>query len=238
MATPAPPASQTIDIGRALTYAKDDPDVVKKLLIGSLVVISTMLLIPLPLLVGYYQRTIKRTVDGEEYPLPEWDDWGGLYVDGLKMLAVAFAHVLILIVPVFVCMCGAGALMGIGNREGGSNPLGVVGALGMVAVYAFMFVAMLAFAIYFPAAQARVAITGNLGEAFQTKANIAFIRRNLMNYALTLGVMLIGNTIAQFAIILLCVGILPATVWSYTAFSFALGETVRRDPQFAATGTI
>jgi len=238
VATPTQPASQNIDIGRALTYAKDDPAVVQKLLIGSLVVIAAMFLIPLPLLVGYYQRTIKRTADGETYPLPEWDDWGGLYVEGLKMLGAAFAHVLILILPVFMCMCGLGALIGAGNQEGGSNPLAVVGALGMVVVYAFMFAAGLAFAVYFPAAQARVAVSGNFGDAFQPKANIAFIRRNPTNYALSILVMFIGNFIAQFAIILLCVGVLPATVWSYTAFSFALGETIRRDPQFAATGTI
>ena len=240
MATAAPPASRNIDIARALTFIKDDPDWIKKLLIGSLMMIAAMFFIGTPFLIGYFQRTIRRTVDGEACPLPDWDDWGGIFVDGLKVFAVILAHVAVLVIPMMCCMGGVIGLMG-GAQQAGEDvgaAVGALGALAMVVVYLLIFAVAIALSLYLPAIQVRLALTGNLGDAFQTRANLAFIRRNLMNYALSLGVMLISNTIAQFGIILFCVGILPATVWAYTEFSYALGETVRRDPLFQSTGTV
>jgi uncharacterized protein DUF4013 len=240
VATSTPPASRNIDIGRALMYVKDDPDWIRKLLIGALMVVASMFLIGVPFLLGYYQRTIKRTVDGEAYPLPDWDDWGGFFADGIKWFAVAFAHALILVAPMMCCMSESIVLMGAGghHERHGGGPFAALGVVGMLAMYAFALIGGLLLAVYLPAAQIRLALTGNIGDAFQARANVAFIRRNVANYALSIVVMFIGNFVAQFAIILLCVGILPATVWAYTAFSYALGETVRRDPQFQATGTI
>ena len=235
MASEAQPASTgNLDFARALTYIKDDPQWLTKLLIGSLMVLASMILIGVPFLLGYYQRTIKRTFDGEAYPLPDWDDWGGFFMDGLKVLALMFAHVMAFMLPVMGCFCGLGALMSAGQHagDGAGGALAAVGVLGMVVVYGVIFIVALALSIYLPAAQTRLAITDNLAAAFSPGANVAFIRRNPMNYLLSLVVMLVSNFIAQFGVLLLCVGILPASVWAYTAFTYALGETARRDPAF------
>jgi hypothetical protein len=225
------PDRKTIDIGRALSFVLEDPDWIKKLLIGSLVSLAVFLLIGIPLLVGYYQRVIQRTARGERYPLPDWDDWGGLFVDGLKAWALVMAHVAILMVPVGAAGCVVGLLGGSLEHlsSGVQQGAGVLMVLAMLAFYAVMFLGGIALFLYAPAAQTRLALTGSLAEAFNTKANLAFIRRNLANYGLSLVVMLLTNTLSQFGILLCCVGILPASVWAYACFCWALGETARRD---------
>lgn len=66
-----------------------DPQWKRKLLIGSLISLSiyTIILAPLHLLLmGYYYRIMKRIiVEGGEPYLPEWDDWGKLFMDGLRL---------------------------------------------------------------------------------------------------------------------------------------------------------
>ena len=240
MATSASPAPRNIDFVRSMVFLKDDADWVRKLLIGSLVMLAAFFLVGVPFLIGYCQRTVKRTAEGAAVPLPDWDDWGGLFREGLKIYGVMLVHVLVLLVPMMCCMGGLFGVMGAAQNAGENvgGALGALGALGAVVVYGVLFLLAVAMSVYLPSAQARVALGGTFKDAFQTKANLAFIRRNGMNYALTLAVMLVTNLLSQFGIFLLCIGVLPATLWSLLAYSWALGETIRHDSQFASTGTI
>ena len=55
--------------------------------------------------------------------------------------------------------------------------------------------------------------------------------------ALTVVAFLVANFIAQFGIILLCIGIIPATFWSQCVAAYALGEVAYRDPGSATAGS-
>jgi predicted flap endonuclease-1-like 5' DNA nuclease len=60
-------------------------------LLGSIIPIA-----PTVLLMGYLYELMRRIIiDGEEAALPEWDDWGGYFMNGLKL----FGAVLIVVVP-------------------------------------------------------------------------------------------------------------------------------------------
>ncbi|PKO21777.1 MAG: hypothetical protein CVU38_12955, partial [Chloroflexi bacterium HGW-Chloroflexi-1] len=76
-----------MDIGKSFTYMFEDPDWLRKLGIGTLVgligiVFSPILIgfIPLLMLMGYTLDVVRNTMDGRQYPLPEWEDWGGFLV--------------------------------------------------------------------------------------------------------------------------------------------------------------
>jgi hypothetical protein len=43
-------------------------------------------------------------------------------------------------------------------------------------------------------------------------------------------VFLLASFLAQFGVILCCVGVFPASFWAYLALGHALGQTVRANP--------
>ncbi|HLA76856.1 MAG TPA: DUF4013 domain-containing protein [Vicinamibacteria bacterium] len=233
MASPTQPAaaSGTFDFGRAFTFIKEDPDAVKKVLIGSAFGLLGILVVGAIFLLGYQMRLIQRVARGESRPLPEWDDFGGLFVDGLKLIVVnivyALGLLLILGCPFGVLLLGFSAAAGGKGSHGGLEALGV---LGVMAFYGAILLASLLLFVYLPSALVRLAITNDFAAGFQVKENIGFIRRNPLNYLLSLVLQLVGNFIAQFGILLCCVGVFPAGFWAMCMAGWALGETARRDP--------
>jgi hypothetical protein len=111
-----------------------------------------------------------------------------------------------------------------------SQAVGAIGGLAMVALYGLFMLASLAMAVYLPAAIARAALRGTVADGFDWRAAVGFIKANLGNYALSLVVYLAASIVAQFGIVLCCVGLFPAVFWSYLVFAHALGQTIRLNP--------
>jgi hypothetical protein len=170
---------------------------------------------------------------GAQRPLPEWDDLGGIFEDGLRLALVYFAHVLLLIVVFAVCAAVllAPMFMAANTPGGTSDALGFAAGLGIIVLYALVAVVSLALAIYMPAALARASLSGRAGSAFEWRENLAFIRDNLASYALALVSYLVASFLSQFGLLLCCIGVFPAAFWSHLVLAAALGETVRVSPR-------
>ena len=231
---PPPPSRPTLDFPRGLRFTFEDPDWIKKVLIGSGMALLAVFIIGSIWLMGYFVRVVQRAARGEERPLPEWDDWGGMLGDGLKVFGIYLCYLVGALLPfiaifvVLVVVVGAA-----GTARGGrevSDALGGVMGLGFVGLYGVLWLVMIALMIYLPAAMTRFAMTGRFGAGFEVMENLAFIRRNLVNYALTLVLYLVVSFLAQFGIVLCCVGVLPLSFWAMCVLAWALGETVRLDP--------
>ena len=67
----------------------------------------------------------------------------------------------------------------------------------------------------------------SVGAGLEWRENLAFIKQNLANYALSLVGYLVAGFLAQFGVLLCCVGVFPAAFWSYLVLAVALGQTVR-----------
>ena len=100
-------------------------------------------------------------------------------------------------------------------------------ALGIVALYGVVMLVSLALGLYLPAALARSALRGSVADGFAWRENFAFITANLANYALSLVSYLVAGFLAQFGVLLCCVGVFPVAFWSYLVLASALGQTVR-----------
>ena len=66
-----------------------------------------------------------------------------------------------------------------------------------------------------------------MGAGLEWRENVAFIKANLANYALALVSYLVAAFVAQFGVLLCCVGVFPAAFWSYLVLAMALGQTSR-----------
>lgn len=227
-----------VDFGRSLGFVLEDPQWIKKMLLGGLMCLLSILFVGTIFVGGYFLRTIRRTARGEARPLPDWDDWGGLFVDGLMAFGVYLVHVFALLLPLIVgggCLFGLAAA-GMGNDKDG-NALGAVAGIGIVALYAVGLLLALLLAVYLPAVLTRVAILNRFGVVFEVRENFELIRRNLGEYLLALVIFLVASFISQFGVILLCVGVFPATFWSYCVLAYPLGRIAGRDAVLGAASS-
>lgn len=233
--SPSPAAGGSIDFGRSFGFVFQDPDWIKKTLIGGAFTLLASLIIGMFFVAGYWVRLIKRVAAGEARPLPEWDDLGGIFGDGLRIVGLYFIYYVgvILVLGSLGCVAALfiGGLSPLARRsEGAGELIGVLGGLGVAGLYGLFLLAALVLAIYLPAAFARVIMRDSFAEGFAFARNFAFIRDNLGNYALSLVLFLLASFLAQFGVLLCCVGIFPASFWAYCVLGHALGETVRLNP--------
>jgi hypothetical protein len=235
MSTAAPAPSGTMDFGRAFTSVTEDPDWIKKVLIGGAFVLLSSVLVGIPFVLGYFARTLRNVVAGAARPLPEWDDLGGIFSEGLRLAAVYLVYVIgvFLVFGALGCLIASPAMLLSGARSAEFDPsraIGAISGLAMAALYGVFMLASLALAVYLPAALARTALRGTVADGFDWRANVEFIRANLGNYLLSLVVYLAASLVAQLGIVLCCVGIFPAMFWAYLVFANALGQTARLSP--------
>ena len=230
MSTAAPAPQGSVDFGRSFTFVNEDPDWIKKILIGGVFALACAVLVGIPFVLGYFSRTLRNVVSGEPRPMPEWDDLGGIFNEGLRLTAVYLLYTLgafailaalgcVVIAPVVV-------LSGGGHRQL-SDAFGVLGGLGIVALYGLLALFSLALYAYMPAALARAALRGTVADGFAWREILGFITANLANYLITLVIYLLASFVAQFGFLLCCVGVFPAAFWCYMVLAVALGQTVR-----------
>ncbi len=95
-----------MDIGEIVSDSIKYPlsDLKKVLILGFMFLIS-FLIVPIFLVMGYGFRALKASIAGAE-ELPEYDEWGEMFVDGLKVFVVQFVYFLI---PALIIIIGSWA---------------------------------------------------------------------------------------------------------------------------------
>ncbi len=228
MSSPAYGSQRPFEFGRAFTFAFEDPDWIKKIAIGGVFTLLSALLIGVFFVMGYQVRLIRNVANAAPRPLPEWDDLGGIFSDGLAPFGASFVYGLgaaLLVSPFFCMMAFAGPMLG-GEDGGAAGAMMVIGAL---VFYASIFVISLGLWAWLPAVLLRVALMGRFGAAFEFGEIAGFIRRHLVNYLLSLAAVLVASFLAQFGILLCCVGFFATTFLSYCILAFNVGELARLD---------
>ncbi|MDD1698049.1 MAG: DUF4013 domain-containing protein [Methanoregula sp.] len=174
-------------VGESFEYAKEA--VVGKWNKWLMLIIATILL-AIPLM-GYAMKVLR----GEK-PAPEVDDWGTLFIDGIKYLIVSLIYALpIIIVWVLVLGASAAAIMS-GNYSAMMAAFGAM-ALGFVV----MFVLGVIIAVFEVIGIVRFARTGSIGEAFNISAILATINKiGWVPYIIALIVLMIVGIIVGIII--------------------------------------
>lgn len=208
-------------------------------MLGGLFGLLSVFLVGAFFVAGYMVRVVRRSAKGEPFPLPDWDELGGMFSDGLRAFGVYITHFLGLLV-VLGTPCGvffgAVALMSRDSREL-PEPVAALAGLALVAAYGLFLLLSLALAVYLPAALARFVMQDRFAAAFDFRENLAFIRRNPANYFLALLTYLLASFLSQFGLILCCVGIFPAGFWASCVLAYSMGEVVFRDAAGLPVGT-
>ncbi|SCM58357.1 Conserved protein {ECO:0000313/EMBL:AAB85681,1} [Methanothermobacter wolfeii] len=118
-----------MDIGEivndAIRYPSSDW---KKVIILGLLFLISFLIIPIFLATGYGFRALKASIAGFD-ELPEFDEWGEMFVDGLKVFVVQIVY---MIVPMIIIIAGVFGSLSMVSPDTGmiTNPTAFTGLLG------------------------------------------------------------------------------------------------------------
>jgi hypothetical protein len=208
-----------MDIGRTITFVFDDEEWLKKVLIG-----GCLMLLPIVgqlMAMGYGLEIARRVVKGHPQPLPEWEEWGQIAMDGLMSMVISFVWGLPL---ALVSTCLAIPFVFISNGDDG-------GAIFWILISCFsLLIILLALlvALVSPAAVVHYAVTGEFGKAFQFREIIAMVRQNLGAYLMVmLVVVVVVPIISSLGSILLGCGALFTTFFGFLVMHHAYGQAYR-----------
>jgi hypothetical protein len=126
-----------------------------------------------PLIMGYMMRIYRGAT-----PSPEPDDWGTMFIDGIKLLIVGIIYALPVIILEIAIIGSAGLALFSGVANPPVNPGAVIGLLGAVIVgVLILLVVAIIVGLISTIAYIRFARTGSFGEAFNFGAILTHIGR-------------------------------------------------------------
>jgi hypothetical protein len=171
-------------IGDSFEYAKDAVAGRNKKWL--MLVIATILLgIPL---FGYLMKVLRG-----ENPSPEVEDWGTLFVDGIKYLVVALIYAIpLIIIGVLIVRAGIQGIISGTSAD-------MMATFGMIAAgLVIMFIIAIFIAVFEITGVVRLARTGSMGEAFNFNAILVTIKKlGLGQYLIAIGILIIIGLIME-----------------------------------------
>jgi hypothetical protein len=220
-----------MDIGLSFSFPFEDEKWVQKLLIGAVIVLVGIITLGILLLpvVGWGLEIVRRMIRDERPILPEWQDFGQLFVDGLKIFALAFVWSLpiILISACFGLVAGFAGAAGSGGGYG-SNVQNVTSSLVSLVITCISLPYGLAVSILLPAAMGILADTGDFGRTLNPSHAFRLVRDNIGTYLLAWLVGAVAMFVLQIVGTIAClIGYLPAFAYGTAVVSHLYGQAYR-----------
>ena len=204
-----------MDIGSSFSYMFQDKDWIKKILIGGVVGIIPILNFAA---IGYVIQIIRNVREGQTLPLPEWDEFGKYFMDGLWI----FLIFLVWSIPIILvaCLQGVGTAVIAEANEQAANAYGIVSACFTCLIVLWSLV----IAAVGPAIMVRFAEVGEFMVGFQFSEIFSIIRANVGNYIIVILLMWLAGLIASLGVILCVVGVIFTQFWSYLVAGNLMGQ--------------
>ncbi|MBK8987941.1 MAG: DUF4013 domain-containing protein [Chloroflexi bacterium] len=199
-----------MDIAKAFTYVLEDERWINKLLIALIVTLFSFLVIPVFFLIGYSVAITRNVRAGVEKPLPEWDDWGKFFMDGLYIFLAQFVYTLPFWLLACIAAFATGGLGALADSGGSSDAVAallgttglIIGCLGFLFAIALFFIS--------PAIIVQYVITDEFAACFRFGEVIGIARQSISDilivFLATFGASLAIGAISSVLAIIPCVG--------------------------------
>ncbi len=230
--------SKNLDLGRIISFPFKGEKAFEKIIIGTLVLLASGVIpiLPVVFVEGYLYRMMKRVISGDgEFEMPEWDDWGGLLKDGIKLTLtrwiynLPFAILLFIAISIFLVPYILTFVIATTTEETTSIWIGVLVVLillALVMVFVTTFVSMLT-KFFLPLPMGNVVSTDSLGAAFKFRAWWKIFKKNwdgfLLIFVISVGLAFVGSLISQILLAtFVLVILLPAVTFLMMVYVYAL----------------
>ncbi|NLV74949.1 MAG: DUF4013 domain-containing protein [Chloroflexi bacterium] len=237
------------NVKEVLAFPFKDPRWLTKFLIALLVMLAGFIVPILPgfLLVGYAARITRRITNGDGVAaLPEWDNWGDMFMDGLRLSVARFIYslpvILLLIVSmgfIFVPTMMMGA-MDDPNFDGGAAMFMMLSYFVSIGIMVFLGSLL---ELFVAPMSAHVVASRKLGAAFEFKTWWSILKANLAGFVLVfvivLGIGQIAGLISTgmiYTCCLICLApiVIPAVSFYTSAVTAAInGKAYREGAELA-----
>lgn len=230
-----------MDIGEIISDSISYPsqDWKKVLILGILTIIS-ILVIPVFLVMGYFFRILKSSIAGFD-ELPDFDEWGEMFIDGLKMFVVQFVYLLIPLIVIFIGMLASLASISVTDTGTMTNPVLFMGLMGGTAIIGIILAIL--FELVGSIAVANMALNNSeLGAAFRfseilEKISMIGWGKYIVWYIVMIVISLIGGFIASILNVIPFIGMIIAllvvypylTMFSARSLALLFGSSVEME---------
>jgi len=209
-----------MDIGSSFSYMFQDENWIKKILIGGVVGFIPIVNFAA---IGYMIQIIRNVRAGQALPLPEWDEFGKYFVDGLWI----FLIFLVWAIPIILvaCLQGVGTAVLAEANEDAASAFGIIS----VCFSCLMVLWGLVIAAVSPAILVRYTEVGEFMAGFQFSEILGIIRANVGNYIIVILLIWVAGIIASFGVILCLIGVIFTQFWSYLVTGNLLGQLAAQE---------
>lgn len=199
-----------MDLGRSLTFAFDDTQWTDRIALGTVICLVPILNVAVA---GYQVEVARRVVQGEARPLPDWDNLGRKWKEGIVLLVVSLIYYL----PLYLLLCGPLALfvpvLFIPDEKRAVTAAGIVVLIWSLACGAGLFFSLV-MGFFSLAVRLQYVLHGTLAACFNLSAILGTIRRHTGQYLLAwLGTVCAGLIYGGVVMGSSLVGIIPFVGW-------------------------
>ena len=197
-----------LDIGKAFKFPFADPNWVVKIIIGT--VLSWIPIVNF-FSFGNAYRIFKKVLNKGEPALLEWDDWGGFFMDGLKVFVI---YLIYMIVPIILMFAGQGLVASAMYKVAMGGSGGAAMVLGWI-IYIIAIILSICLGIIMPMAVANFAKNNeDFGVVFRFKEIIASVFKVFGDYILVIVIAVgVGVVFAVTFMIIIGFVLLPISMF-------------------------
>jgi hypothetical protein len=189
-----------------------DEEARKHLLIGSLVSIAALVIpiVPYLVLFGYTVRLVRQVFNNEPLRMVPWEDWGGMFKDGLKMFGVRMIYSLPLMVIALPIFIASFVIPFIEPNNSGQDTFFVLLMAIMFGSFCLIFPLSILVAIFVPAAEMHMVEKDDFAAAFRVKEWLPIFRANLGGFVIAFVIYFIASMIMSLVFQMLMMTIILA----------------------------
>jgi len=207
-----------MEFGKAFTFAFEDQDWIKKLLIAALILLIPI--IGIFVVMGWMLEIIRRVIVHDPNPLPDWSDFGGYLMRGFQAWLVGLVYALPIIL-INLCLQGGVVAM---QQSSGDDTIAAAASVLSICISCLLLIYALALGVVLPAALGNFAATGQLGAAFRFGDVFGLVRAAPAAYILVLVGSFLASLIASLGLILCIIGVLFTSALAYVIIAHLYGQ--------------
>ena len=197
-----------MDFGRSFSYITEDEGWITKILIAGVLLLTGIGGI---VVAGWFAEIIRRVANDDANPLPDWSDFGGYAVEGLKIIGL----VLVWALPIILLLVCNSVITFAATSLGGGDTAEIMTTVALVAnfcVIGLVLIYAILMALLIPASISILATGGSFGDA---------LRQAFPTFRANIGGFLLAAIVGSLVVsILSTVGIILCVVGTYLGLAF------------------